>query len=232
MWRLWEHRLFHRSHTIERLPVHLPKEPMLYFQAGFETNANHDRASELFLTGQWKCSRSQLTSHEIQKHCVWTNRQWNIRKNTKCFEWIYTVNPVDIGKYYFCVPLLHVKGQQLFHHLCTVDGIMYNSFQEAAKKFHLPITDTESEGCLHEAVTHKMPKQLRWFFAIVCIFCFPANVFELWTKFKDALSEDFHNQHTPLDAENFTLLELENIFKYDGRSYKQFKLPSPVSTVA
>lgn len=236
MWRLHERRLFHRSHTIERLPVHLPEEQMVYFQAGFEADANRDRVSKLMaffkLCNENIAARNYLY-HEIPEHFVWSNGRWNIRKkNTKCFGRIYTVNPVDIEKYYLRVLLLHVKGPQSFDDLRTVDGILCNSFQEAAEKLHLVINDAEWKECLQEAVSHKMPTQLRWLFAIICIFCSPANIPELWTKFQDALSEDFQRQHTPPEAYNLTLQELENIFKYHGRSCEQFKLPTPVLTVA
>lgn len=33
IWRIHERRLFHRSHSIERLPIHLPEVQILYFQA-------------------------------------------------------------------------------------------------------------------------------------------------------------------------------------------------------
>ena len=82
------------------------------------------------------------------------------------------------------------------------------------------------------AVKHKMPTQLRWHFGIICIFCSPFNIPELWTTFQDALSEDFQKQYTQSEAYNLTLQELENFFKYHGRSCEQFKLPTPVVTIA
>ncbi|GBP72638.1 hypothetical protein EVAR_83148_1 [Eumeta japonica] len=121
---------------------------------------------------------------------------------------MFTVNPIDVEKY-LRILLLHVKGPQSFDDLRTVNGILCNSFQQAVEKLHSLINDNE---CLQESAKYKMPMQLRWLFAIICIFCSPANIPELWTAFQDELSEDFQRHHTLPEAYNLTLQELENLF--------------------
>lgn len=231
-WRLHERPLFHRSHTVERLPVHLEDQQMVYFQPGGEHQANIDRDSKLmafFKLCQNSETARQYFYHQIPEHYVWTKGQWTVRKkNTKCIARIYTVNPADLERYYLRLLLLHVPGPTSFAHLRTVDGLSCQTFQEAAEKLHLVINDTEWKECLQEAATHKMPTQLRWLFAIICLFCSPANIPELWETFREALSEDFLRHHQQADSYNLALQELEAIFKQHGRTCEQFQLPKPV----
>lgn len=93
---------------------------------------------------------------------------------------------------------------------------------------HLVINDTEWNQCLEETVTHRMPTQLRWTFAIICIFCSPTDVPQLWKTFKDAMSEDFQRTRPTEQAYQVALQEIQNIFKQHGKTCKNFSLPDPV----
>ena len=166
MWRLHEHQLFYRSHTIERLPVHLPEEQMVYFQAGYESNVDLDKNSKLMAF--FKLCNENITArnyfcHEIPEHFVWSKGQWNIRKKKQVF-WsnlhcqssryrkILPTNTTIINHYIY-----YVKEPQSLDDIRTVGGILCNSFQHAAEKLHLTINDSEWKECLQEAVNTVCP---------------------------------------------------------------------------
>lgn len=166
MWRLHERQLFHRSHTIERLPVHLQEEQMVYFRAGREAETNISKDSKLMaffkLCNEEEDAR-QYSYHEIPEHYVWSKGKWCIRaRNSKCIGRMYTVNPMDYERYFLRLLLLHTKGPKSYTEIRTVNDVVYDSFQAAAEKLHLVGNNAEWKECLQEATTYQMPTQLRW----------------------------------------------------------------------
>ena len=89
------------------------------------------------------------------------------------------------------------------------------------------MNDQEWVDCLQEATNFKMPQQLRELFAIVCLFCTPTNIPELWETFHEQLSEDFRRTHDVETSKNFALHCLEDIFKQHGHHCEDFGLPKP-----
>lgn len=97
MWRLHKRKLFQRSYTVERLPVHL-QEQMLFFRAGREADADLDKQSKLmayFKLNNENMDVRQYYYQEIPEHFTWKKGEWKVRKNTRCIGPIYTVSPAD-----------------------------------------------------------------------------------------------------------------------------------------
>ena len=72
-----------------------------------------------------------------------------------------------------------------------VDGVVQPTFCEAAERRGLIEEDNTLDECLTEASTFQMPYSLRRLFATILVFCEPSDVFALWKKHLDALSEDY-----------------------------------------
>lgn len=187
IWWTHERRFFHRSHTVERLPIPLHEEQTVYFQAGYDADANLDRDSKL--TSFFELCNENIIAQkyfylEVLQYFVRLKGEWNIRKkNTKFFGLICTVNPTDIKRYYHRVLLLNVKAPQSFDDLRTVNRVLCNSFQEDTEKLNFVINEVEWKECFQEATTYQMAIQLRRLFDIICVFCSPANISHLCTTF-------------------------------------------------
>ena len=65
------------------------------------------------------------------------------------------------------------------------------TFREAAKRRGLIEEDNTLDDCLTEASMFQMPSSLRRLFATILVFCEPSDVFALWQKHLDAMSEDY-----------------------------------------
>lgn len=234
MWRLHERPLYRKSHTIQRLPIHLPDEQMIYFQA--EDVLNVDLQHEKFtkLTAFFKLCQDNVTARqyvysEIPEHFVWIKGEWATRQRfTRCIGRIYTVNPIDKERFSLRLLLLHVKGPTSFDFLKTVDGVLCTSFSEAATKMNLLDNDREWYSCLQEASTFQLPKQLRQLFGIICVFASPTDVNQLWDTFKQSLAEDYRRTHDENASLNMALLDIKAFFKMHGRSCADFGLPTPI----
>jgi hypothetical protein len=144
---------------------------------------------------------------------------------------MYVVSVSDPERYFLRLILLRVKGATGFKDLRTVNGVYYNTFRETAEALHLLADDTEWEMALEEAAVFKMPYQLRCLFAYICIFCLPKNAAKLWETFKEELTEDLIKIH-PTDFEAIAMVDIQEILRLHGKSFKDFDLPKPSKSIS
>ena len=86
--------------------------------------------------------------------------------------------------------------------------------------------DTTLDDCLTEATMYQMPSSLRRLFATILVFCEPSDVFGLWQKHLDAMSEDYRcNCPSPTAVEQMVLIDLKNMLQSMGKDIKSFPLP-------
>lgn len=189
MWRLHERPLYQKSHTIDRLPVHLPQEQLIYFQVTTDPIVNLDK--DMKLTAFLKLCEENVTARDLYysqlpEHFVWKSNKWKVRQRfNKCIGRMYTVNPTDKERFSLRLLLLHVKRPTSFDYLKTVNGTLYATFTEAATKMNLLQNDREWFQCLEDACTYQIPRQLRDLFAIICVFCSQNEFNQLWDTFKE-----------------------------------------------
>ena len=87
--------------------------------------------------------------------------------------------------------LLHyVAGAKGFEDLRTVDGIVYETFKEAATARGLLEDDREVVACLQEASTIRSGRALRQLFSLILAINTPARPTEVWEQFLLPLTED------------------------------------------
>lgn len=118
-----------------------------------------------------------------------------------------------------------MAGATSYEDLRTVDGVIQPSFREAAEKRGLIEEDSSLDDCLSEAALYQMPSSLRRLFATILVFCEPSDVFALWQKQLDAMSEDYR-RNNPSDAivEQMVLIDIRNMLQSMGKDIKSFPL--------
>ncbi|RCN28648.1 hypothetical protein ANCCAN_25608 [Ancylostoma caninum] len=80
--------------------------------------------------------------------------------------------------------LFNRAGVTSFEALRTYNGTVYQTFMEAAKAAGYIETESEWEDCLLHASKVEMPSAIRRLFVQILLYCKPANVLDLWQKFK------------------------------------------------
>ena len=85
---------------------------------------------------------------------------------------------------------MHVRKSTSFDDLKTVNGYLASSFKEAVELRGLRHVDNGAEECLSEAVVYGMPQCLRQLFTVILVHCSPADLQQLWSKFRPFLLED------------------------------------------
>ncbi|XP_065322969.1 uncharacterized protein LOC135930111 [Gordionus sp. m RMFG-2023] len=125
MWRLLENRMHDRSHGINRLAIHLPFHQPVYFIEGQERQALEKSAGR----------NTTLT--------VCANKWKPRQRQNNIISRMYTVDPKSGERFFLRLLLLHVVGATSFEYLRTVNGVLYNTFKEAAFKRNLLVDDKE-----------------------------------------------------------------------------------------
>jgi hypothetical protein len=155
-------------------------------------------------------------------------REWNERatKMEGQVGRIVSANSAEGERYYLRVLLNHVAGATSFDDLRTVDGVTLPTFREAAERRGLIEADNTLDESLAEATQWMMPYALRRLFATILVFCQPSNVFGLWDKYKEAMSEDYRcNNQSNFAVEQMMLIDIRKILQSMHKDIKTFSLP-------
>jgi hypothetical protein len=107
-----------------------------------------------------------------------------------------------------------------------VDSKLLLTFHEATEKRGLIEEDNMLNESLAEATRSMMPYALRRLFATILVFCEPNNMFGLWEKHKEAMSEDYKltNQSTFLVVQ-MVLIDIQKLLQSMQKDIKMYSLP-------
>ena len=226
-----------QSHTIVRLPIHMPDQQPVYFQEDRDADTIVRAASRATMLTDWftlneedTSARDYLYTETPTKYVFnqatkrWT--AWKRGGNT-IIPRMCSVSPADNDRFLLRILLLHVKGATSFEALHSVDGQVADSFKDAGRLHNLLADDKEWINTLTEATAFQMPSQMRGPFATICTSCMPSDPLRLWTEHKHALSEDFGRNNTAAVAENMALAEIETVLIQSGLSCAGLGLPTP-----
>ncbi|KAK8460023.1 hypothetical protein SEVIR_2G259666v4 [Setaria viridis] len=82
------------------------------------------------------------------------------------------------------------------------------------------------DECLTKAVEFEMPSSLQQLFATILVFCEPRDVFGLWQKHMDAMSEDYQrNNPSTVLVQQMVLIDIRNMLQSMSKDIKSFPLP-------
>ena len=202
VWRIFELPLFGCSHTITRLPVHLPDQQRVYFhEAGDVAHVIENRkATQLeafFVLCQNDEFAQTLKYQQVPVEYVWNkkDRCWKRRERhgKDVIARMYTVNPSEGERFYLRILLTTVIGPTSYDTLKTHDNIVYATFKEAAVARGLLEDDGEYVACMNEARTFQSPVQLRDLFLTLMVYCAPNDIQTLFTTNLEAMSEDMRD---------------------------------------
>jgi hypothetical protein len=240
--RIYSYNLHGCSHSIFRLAIHLEDMQSVYFIQGQEEQALAAEAVRYTsLTGWFELNKRDLNArkylyHEIPEHYTWhkDRRTWAKRKTFfNVIGRLYNISPRAGERFYLRLLLLHRPGCVSFRDIRTIDRIEYNTYKEAAQALHLLRDDSIWDRTIAEAVLYEMPYELRQLFAIICIFCEPTNVLELWEKYFHNFIEDYlHRGDTEDVAVQRTLCDINNLLSAHGKNNSDFNLGLPLPNMA
>jgi len=126
------------------------------------------------------------------------------------------------------LPTNDLSEESSFEDLRTVDGILCETFKEAATRMNLLEDDNEWDKALEEARDFQMPHSLRELFAYVCLYGQPSNANALYERYKVDFIEDYIKQkYTLEEAECLALEDIAEILATARKALTDFSLREP-----
>ncbi|GFU37581.1 uncharacterized protein TNCV_4275001 [Trichonephila clavipes] len=102
----------------------------------------------------------------------------------------YTVHPKQRECFYLRLLLVNVPGPTSFEFLRTVNGRVFNTYQDACRELQLLEDDNHWDLTLADAALTSTPNNIRQLFAIILTTCYPSQAQTLWEKYKNCMTED------------------------------------------
>jgi hypothetical protein len=99
------------------------------------------------------------------------------------------VSPTEGERFYLRVLLCNVRGPRSFEDLKTFNGVLHDSFKDAAVSRGLLLNDREWINTMRDSALTASPLQLRNLFTTILVFCFPQNIGMLWDQFWQEMSQ-------------------------------------------
>jgi hypothetical protein len=206
--------------------------PLHDYELGTYTDQNGDRVV--------KRRATELTYQEFPEYYVYdkyerTYTRAKERRNT--IGRIYYIAPNEGEPFYLRMLLTHVCGAKGYDDLKTFNHVLYPTFRQACAARGLLRDDQEWIEAMKEAVTFKMPWQLRLTFTIILTFNECSDPMVLWEMFRDDMVEDYlhkinmatkKNLENKEIAYNHAIKEInQHIFKSSGgkKSTTTYGLP-------
>ncbi|XP_025194300.1 uncharacterized protein LOC112593923 [Melanaphis sacchari] len=103
---------------------------------------------------------------------------------------LYTVHPKQRECFYVRLLLVNVPGPTSFEFLRTVNGPVFNTYQDACRELQLLEDDNHWDLTLADAALTSTPNNIRQLFAIILTTCYPSQAQTLWEKYKNCMTDD------------------------------------------
>ncbi|XP_058799382.1 uncharacterized protein LOC131668913 [Phymastichus coffea] len=184
-YRILSKTLQDKSHSVERLPVHLPNQQCVVIsndESNFIENLNQASSKLLDyfkLNIENENARCYLYSdipsfftYKKEKIDGVSVTKWTTRKkHFNCIGRMFSVSPTQVELFHLRLLLLHVRGATSFDSLKTVNGIVQPTFTAACLELGLIEDDQEWAKAMEEATLWMMPRRLRQLFTRILIHC-------------------------------------------------------------
>lgn len=199
-WRIFEFPIHYRKPAVQRLYFHLEGQQEVRYHEK-ETLPSVLRRTDpdgtMFI--QWMRMNQisekarKLTFADFPDEFWWDkdNTEWVERRNhTPVIGRMAYAHPTSGERFYLRMLLNIVKGATSFEEIRTVDGVVYNTYQEAC--FHRGLLDSDGEwhAALEDASGFQTGEKLRELFVTMLLFCNVADVRDLWDKHWKDMADD------------------------------------------
>jgi len=228
-WRIFRYPLHDQSHSVVRLPVHLPREQVIQFEVGREAEAYRDalakrtkleayfdlnRLRYLQGPGGSDASKGPLLYQDVPLHYIWRDGAWHERQRSgftdRVIGRVYAASAKEGERYYLRVLLQHICDATRFEDLKlrrgpdlipVVPKQCHDSFQQAALALGLLDDGTLARETLDEAVsvTAVSAAHLRRIFVMVLEWLPVPDPAALYAEYKEELCADHGRAGLPLE---------------------------------
>ncbi|CAN1153065.1 ATP-dependent DNA helicase PIF1 [Linum perenne] len=200
--------------------------------------------TQWFVLNQRDPSARKYTYDKIPNAYVWSTQldDWSPRKQGFAVGRIPSVPAASGDIFYLRMLLGKISGALNFKDLRTLNGIVYDNYQQTCQAMGLLSSDNEWDLVMSEISRWAHPAIIRSMFVSLLIFCQVSDPSKLLANWWESMSEDFAYRKQQLDSIEFTqpqpiqlydqlLNNLDYLLHSYSLSLEHFKLPHPMPTV-
>ncbi|XP_044578930.1 uncharacterized protein LOC123261402 [Cotesia glomerata] len=171
VWSIISKDLQDKSHSIIRLPVHLPNEQSITINDNCtkeelqEALEKKSMLIDFFKLNERDPNARQYVYGDIPNHYVFKKddktkiASWQPRKkHHNVIGRMYSISPAQVELFHLRLLLVHIKGAKSFKELRTVNGTLYDSFTSTCLAAGLIEDGQEWRRTLNEAIIWMMPR--------------------------------------------------------------------------
>ncbi|CAN1310134.1 ATP-dependent DNA helicase PIF1 [Linum perenne] len=236
IWRLFEYPIHERKPNVVRLSIHMPLSQSITYQ-GSQTirsivgrpGITNTMLTQWFVLNQRDPSARKYTYDKIPNAYVWS---------TQLDDWSPRKQGFAVGR----IPSVPAASGVNFKDLRTLNGIVYDNYQQTCQAMGLLSSDNEWDLVMSEISRWAHPAIIRSMFVSLLIFCQVSDPSKLLANWWESMSEDFAYRKQQLDSIEFTqpqpiqlydqlLNNLDYLLHSYSLSLEHFKLPHPMPTV-
>ncbi|XP_025665010.1 uncharacterized protein [Arachis hypogaea] len=248
MWRIFAYDIYQRWPSVQRLTFHLPNQQHVVFDDADITTHVYLRNKDLLtmFTGWMMANRRfsegrSLTYIEYPGKFVYClrSREWKPRQRGFSIGRLSFAHPSS-GELFYMRMLLNVqRGCTSFRRIRTVNGVTYDTFQEACSAMGFLIDDKEYVSAIKEVAELASAAQLRRLFVMLLLSGSMGRPLLVWEQTWTYLSDDilYRRRHelqypdltmSQDELQTFCLLEIERLLQSNGKSLRNYAgMPVP-----
>jgi len=242
--RLFEFPVHCEYPPVRRLPVHLPGEQAVYFDAGAteeELQVVLNRNTELMgffeYNRLYEDGRNTIYG-DFPSRYVWETktRTWCRRQRGTSIGRVQYVPPAAGERYFLRLLLVSIPGAQSFGDLRTVDRVLHPTFRAACLAAGLLEDDRHWMLCFEEAASWQTGTALRNLFVMSLLHGDVSDPPGLWNKFREHLCDDLPRRiqrefvSVPPDLQgphlDYGLFLIQRYLIDSGKTLADFALPA------
>ena len=241
-WKIFGFEIHGRSHSIEKLAIHLENEQIVQLPEGAKiADIIKDGPPETKLTAFFKLAKTDslaqtLTYPDIPKFFTWDskNKIWKkrLRGGDKVIGRVPSIglNVHQIEIYSLRLLLHKVKGPTSYSNLRTVNGVECETYKDACLEMGLLEDDKEQDQVIIEAQSLSFGNQLVDCFTTLLLLSTPTKPEEFYSRHRKALIQDFLKMfdNDEVKAENKVLTIISSRLRAENKSLEDFSLPKLV----
>lgn len=212
IWRIFSFPIHRREPSVQHLAVHLENGQRVYFTEENVLKKIIEPPNTTLTAFFTLCQSSDefgifaktLLYTDVPRYFVWNNssKKWQPRKQGephpvvkgifkgKTLGRLYTVHPKQRECFFLRLLLINIPGPTSFEYLRTVNGRVFNMYQDACRELKLLEDDNHWDLTLADAALTSSPNKIRQLFAIILTTCYPTQSSILWEKYKNSMAED------------------------------------------
>ncbi|KAL1355887.1 uncharacterized protein [Arachis hypogaea] len=248
MWRIFAYDIHQRWPSVQRLTFHLPNQQHVVFDDADITTHVYLRNKDLLtmFTGWMMANRRfsegrSLTYVEYPGKFVYClrSREWKPRQRGFSIGRLSFAHPSS-GELFYMRMLLNVqRGCTSFRSIRTVNGVTYDTFQEACSAMGFLIDDNEYVSAIKEVAELASAAHLRRLFVMLLLSGSMGRPLLVWEQTWTYLSDDilYRRRHelrypdltmSQDELQTFCLLEVERLLQSNGKSLRNYAgMPVP-----